>query len=85
MASNSDQIFFYHCWTRISAPLEPIIVWAWLLALPGVTIGSTRESRTGLAQGMRQNALAEETRRSPTAKIEKIIIKPDRKRPKIKL
>jgi len=31
---------------------------------------------------MRQNALAEETRRNPTAKIEKIIIKPDRKRPK---
>lgn len=85
MASNSDQIFFYHCWIQISAPLEPIIVWAWLLALPGVTIGSTRESRTGLAQGKRQNALAEETRRSPAAKIEKIIIKPDRKRPKKKV
>jgi hypothetical protein len=34
---------------------------------------------------MRQNALAEETRRSPTAKIEKIIIKPDKKRSKIEL
>lgn len=82
MASNTGQIFFYRCWTQISAPLEPIIVWAWLLALPGVTIGSTRELRTDVAQGRRQNALAEETRRSPTAKIEKIIIEPDRKRPK---
>jgi hypothetical protein len=83
MASNSDQIFFYRRWTQISAPLEPIIVWAWLLGLPEVTMGSTRALRTGLAQGMRKNALAEETR-SPTAKIEKIIIKPDRKRPKKK-
>ena len=73
MAGNIDQIFFYRCWTQISAPLEPIIVWAWLLALPGLTIGSTRASRTGLAQGKRQKALAEETR-SPTAKKEKIII-----------
>jgi hypothetical protein len=38
----------------------------------------------GLAQGRRQNALAEETR-SPTAKIEKIILKPDKKRPKKKV
>jgi hypothetical protein len=58
----------------MSAPLEPMIVWAWLLALPEVTIGSTRASRAGFAQGRRQNALAEETR-SPTAKKEKIIIK----------
>jgi hypothetical protein len=72
----------YLCWTQISAPLEPIIVWAWLLGLPEVIIGSARASRTGLTQGKRQNASAEETRRSPTAKLEKIIIKPDRKRQK---
>jgi hypothetical protein len=59
-------------------------VWAWLLGLPEVIIGSARASRTGLTQGKRQNASAEETRRSPTAKIEKIIIKPDRKRQKKK-
>jgi hypothetical protein len=84
MASNSDQIFFHRCWTRISAPLEPIIVWAWLLAFPELTIGSTRALRTGLAQGRRKNALAEETR-SPTAKREKIVIEPDRNRPKKKV
>lgn len=59
------------------------MVWAWLLAFPEVTIGSTRASRAGLAHGKRQNALADETS-SPTAIIEKIIIKPDRKIPKKK-
>ena len=80
MASKSDQIFFYRCMTQINAPLEPIIVWAWLLALPEVTIGSTRASRTGLAQGKRQNASADEARRRPAARIEKIIVKQDRKK-----
>jgi hypothetical protein len=84
MPSNSNQIFFIVCWIQISAPLEPIIVWAWLLALPEATIGSTRASSTALPQGKRQKALTEETR-SPTAKMEKIITKTDKKRPKKKV
>lgn len=55
-------------------------MWEWLLAMPGATMGSARALRTGLAQGKRQNALAEETRRRSTT----INIKSDRKRPKKK-
>lgn len=36
-------------------------------------MGSTRALRTGPAHGNRQNALTEGTRRSPAAKIERII------------
>lgn len=47
-------------------------------------MGSKRALATGLAQGKRQNALAEGTRRSHTARIEKIIVRQDSKKRKRK-
>jgi hypothetical protein len=54
--------------------LEPIMVCAWPLGLPGATIGSTRELRTGWAHGIRQKALEDGISTSPRVKRETIIL-----------
>ena len=80
IANMPDQINACHLKLNTCVPLEPIMVWAWPLGLPGETIGSTRESRTDLVHGIRQKALEEGISRSPSVKRETIICTKEREK-----
>lgn len=55
-ANMRDKINTAHLNLIVCVPLEPWMVCAWLLALPKLTIGSTRASRTGWLHDKRQKA-----------------------------